>query len=37
MLKNATKEEKLLLLAYAAIAIAYGALFVVKYNHIKKG
>jgi len=37
MLSKATKEEKILLIAYAAIAIAYASLFVVKYNHLKKG
>ncbi len=36
MFKNATQEEKILLAAYAAIAIAYGALFFIKYKHIKK-
>lgn len=36
MLKNATKEDKILMFAYAAAAIAYVALFVVKYSHVKK-
>jgi hypothetical protein len=36
MLSKATKEEKILLFAYAAIAIAYGSLFIIKYSHIKK-
>ena len=36
MLTKATAEEKMLLLGYGAIAIAYGILFVVKYNNLVK-
>ena len=31
-----SNEDKLLLLGYGAIALAYGILFVIKYRHIKK-
>lgn len=36
MLKNSTKEEKVLLVAYAAIGLAYIVLFYNKIKHIKK-
>jgi hypothetical protein len=34
MLKNASTEEKLLLLGYSAIAIAYTILTVIKIKHL---
>jgi hypothetical protein len=32
-----SKEEKLLLVAYAGIALAYGVLFYIKFKHLKHG
>jgi hypothetical protein len=36
MLSKATTEEKMLLIGYGAIAVAYSILFIVKYNHLVK-
>jgi len=35
MLKNLSREDKLLMLGYGAIAIAYSILFVIKVKHAK--
>jgi hypothetical protein len=35
MLKNLSREDKLLMLGYGAIAIAYGILFTMKLKQIK--
>jgi hypothetical protein len=35
MLINASKEEKIVLIGYAAFAIIYAVLFSVKYNKLK--
>lgn len=35
MFKNSSKEDKLLLFGYGAIAVAYTILFVIKFKHIK--
>jgi hypothetical protein len=34
-MKNVSTEDKLLLAAYGAVAIAYAVLFVIKFKHIK--
>jgi hypothetical protein len=31
-----TKEDKMVMIAYAGIAIAYTVLFLYKYNHLRK-
>lgn len=36
MLNKMSNEDKLLLVGYGAIALAYGILFVIKYRHIQK-
>jgi hypothetical protein len=36
VLAKATNEEKMLLIAYGGIAVAYGILFIIKYKHLSK-
>ncbi len=33
-MKGLSREEKMLMLSYAAIAVAYGFLFYVKFQHL---
>jgi hypothetical protein len=35
MVANTSKEDKLLLFGYGAIAVAYTILFVIKFKHIR--
>lgn len=35
-MKGLSKEEKILMFSYAAIAVAYGFLFYIKYKHISE-
>lgn len=35
-MKKIANDDKLLLVAYASVAIAYAVLFVVKYKHLKE-
>jgi hypothetical protein len=34
-MKNISTEDKLLLVAYGAVALAYATLFVIKFKHFK--